>query len=123
MDDTRVTLIISMLLALGFSAYLAINLQDIYTNPTKQERPRNTSLTPTEKWRVTRDQRAIDLNEARKQGISHSLFITQKCNCPNLLFNEKAYTHGSQEKAIAKWRYLECKKACENISVPATNTP
>ncbi len=126
MNEARVTLIISMVLALGFSAYITIRLQNAYiTTPRMTESVVKTtkSLDPVKKWEAVRSQRAHDLNKAHEQGISHAQLIIKKCDCPHLAFDETRYKPDTQEKALAIWRYLECKKACDNAKITATTTP
>ena len=123
MEDARITFILSMMLALGFIAYIAIKVQAAYMIPPNMtETVTNIvkPLDPVKKWETVREERAQDLHEAYVQGISHAEYILKKCDCPNLHFDDALYKPNTQKKALAKWRYIECKKACKDANIAVT---
>lgn len=120
MEDTRVTFIISMIIALSFGAYLFVGIQNgyIHDQNKKAEKAKAIALDPIKQWEAIREQRSIDLQEARKNGISHSKLIMKKCDCPHLTLSPPNPKTDPSLQALEKWRYLECKKACLNAGIP-----
>lgn len=114
MDTTRVNFIIGIGLAVCFSGYVFVKLQNNHISKQEITAQEETyALSPMEEWEIIRKQRADNLTAARENGISHQETILQKCDCTNLSAPVKTVQE-TAEQALAQWQFLECQKACQD---------